>query len=216
MKKHGLLKMDLQHFAEKGKGLDDTEQGQGQGEDQGEGEGVQGENNGGDPVEDRKPVRTFTQEELDAIIADRLARERKKQEEKEKQLRDEAERKRLEENEEYKELAKKLQEQLEEKERAIAEQKEAVLKAKKETALSKAGYSAEQIKLLTKLVEGESDEEIEASIDTLKSTVPPATRPYADPGVGNGSKGEPKKKDLRDKGKSMYQRLKEKGKVRRR
>lgn len=194
-----LLRLNLQHFAEKEEVLDGEEV------KQPEGNG-KGEKDGGAPEKGAEP-RTFTQDELDAIIADRLLRERKKQADKEQELRDEAERKRLAENEEYKELADKLQAQLD------AQQAD-VLKVKKEGALTSAGYSEEQVGLLTKLVDGETDEEIKASIDVLKSTVPPV-KPYADPSAGNGQKQEPKKENLHDKGKSTYQRLKERGLIRR-
>lgn len=201
--KRNLLRMDLQHFAEQGEGQQEEEPKKDEEIEGGNGEGEKHEGESGKGSE----PKTFTQEEIDRIIADRLARERKKQEEKEQQLRDEAERKRLEENEEYKELAQKLQEQLD------AIQGDA-LKAKKEAALVKAGYSEGQAELFTKLVDGDTDEEIQASVDELKSTTPP-TKPYADPSTGNGHKQEPKKTDLQEKGKSTYQRLKERGLIRR-
>lgn len=151
--------------------------------------------------------KTFTQEQLDAIIADRLARERKKQEDAAQKLRDEAEQKRLKDNEEYKELADKLQAQLD----ALNEDAQ---KAKKEALLVKAGYTDEQVDKYLKYVEGATDEELLASLDALKADIPPKVK-YADPSAGNGAKQEPKKTDLHDKGVSMYQRLKAKGKIRR-
>lgn len=201
------LRLNLQFFAE------DHEEPKGDDNPQG------GDGGAGDDPDKKdgkgQEEKTFTQEELDAIISDRLARERKKQDEKEQKLRDEAERKRLEEQGEFKELADKRQEEIDRLQALLDSQKADALKAKKEAALVSAGYSEEQVGLLTKLVEGETEEEIKASLDLLKTTVPPA-KPYADPGVGNGQKQEPKKKDLQDKGKSAYQRLKEKGKIRRR
>lgn len=120
--------------------------------------------------------------------------------------RDEAERKKLEENEQYKELAEQLKAELE----TI---KSNALKAKKEALLAKAGYTDEQVTLLVNSLAGETDEELTESIEKLKTVIPPNHKPYADPSVGNGQKQEPKKTDLRDKGKSLYQRLKEKGKI---
>jgi hypothetical protein len=112
------------------------------------------------------------------------------------------------ENEQYKELAEQLQSELD-------EIKKAALNAKKESLLAKAGYTEEQIAKYAKYVEGETDEELEQSVEDLLKDIPPRTKTYADPHVYNGRKNEPKKTDLKDKGKSMYQRLKEKGKLRR-
>lgn len=158
--------------------------------------------------------KTFTQDQLDAIIADRLTRERKKQDEAAQKLRDEAEQTRLKENGEYKELADKRQEQVDLLQAQLDAQAADVLKAKKEALLVKAGYADEQVEKLSKYVEGATDEELAASIDALKADVPPKQK-FADPSAGNGTKVEPKKTDLRDKGISAYQRLKEKGKIRR-
>jgi hypothetical protein len=166
-----------------------------------------GENpTGGAPDKGAEP-KTFTQDQLDAIIADRLARERKKQEDAERKIREEAERKKLEENEEYKTLATKLQEQLD----AI---KGDALGAKKEALLAKAGYTQDQIEKYVKYVDGETDEQLSEAVEALKADIPPKPK-FADPSPGNGGKQEPKKTDLHDTGVSMYQRLKAKGKIRR-
>jgi hypothetical protein len=151
--------------------------------------------------------KTFTQEQLDAIIADRLARERKKREDAEKALRDDEERKRLADNQQYKDLADKLQAQLD----AI---KGDALGAKKEALLAKAGYTQDQIEKYVKYVDGETDEQLSEAVEALKADIPPKPK-FADPSPGNGGKQEPKKTDLHEKGKTMYQRLKEKGKIRR-
>lgn len=144
-----------------------------------------------------KPKLLYTQEDVERILEERLEQARRKQE-KEK----------LKENEQYKELAEQLQSELD-------EIKKAALNAKKESLLAKAGYTEEQIAKYAKYVEGETDEELEQSVEDLLKDIPPRTKTYADPHVYNGKKNEPKKTDLKDKGKSMYQRLKEKGKLRR-
>jgi hypothetical protein len=121
--------------------------------------------------------------------------------------REEAERKRLEEEGKYKEIAESLQAKLD------AIQGDA-LKAKKEALLVKAGYTEDQVAKYLKYVDGSNDDELTQAVEALKADIPPKPR-YADPGVGNGAKQEPKKTDLQEKGKTMYQRLKEKGKIRR-
>ena len=175
-------------------------------------EPTDGDNDEGAKLTDGEPEKiiepkTFTQDQLDAIIADRLVRERKKQEDAAQKLRDEAEQTRLKENGEYKDLADKLQAQLE----AI---KEDALNAKKEALLVKSGYTDEQVEKYLKYVHGATDEELLASLDALKADIPPKQK-FADPSAGNGTKQEPKKTDLHDKGTTMYQRLKAKGKIRR-
>src|SRR5690625_4287569 len=76
-----------------------------------------------------------------------------------------AKRKELEEQERYKEL---YEQALQEKEQARKE----ALSLRKIDGLRQAGYSGEQAKLLVKLVDGEDDETIKASVEQIKSTVP--------------------------------------------
>jgi hypothetical protein len=162
---------------------------------------------GDDPVKNDDP-RSFTQADIDRIVKERLDREKKKREAALEKQREEDERKRLEEKQEYKELYEKLQGDLE------TQRKEA-LKTKKESLLAQAGYSEEQASTLVKLVEGENDDELKASLESVKALFPPKKeKEYGDPNPGNGGRQTPKKKDLEEKGKSVYQRLKAKGKVR--
>jgi hypothetical protein len=164
-------------------------------------------NTGGDPdktADDKK----FTQDDIDRIVRERLEREKRKRDEALEKQKEEAERKRLEEEQKYKELYEKLQGDLE------TQRKEA-LQVRKESLLAQAGYSEEQAKTLVKLVEGEDDEALKASLENVKTLFPPKKeKEYGDPNPGNGGKQIPKKKNLEDKGKSVYQRLKAKGKVR--
>lgn len=144
----------------------------------------------GDTPEDK----SFTQEDIDRIVAERLARDRKSRE-------DAAERKRLEDEEQYKELANTYKQEIE----AL---KADALKAKKDDLLFKAGYTDVQVGLLRKLVEGETDEEILSSIENVKIAVPVETvKDYVDPGVGNGIKVKPDNVDQYDKGKSLFARI---------
>ena len=113
--------------------------------------------------------------------------------------RDEAERKKLEEQEQYKELADKYRQELE----AL---KQSMTKAKKEAVLAKAGYSAEQIQLLSNTLSAETDEELEAEVEKLKQIIPPAPA-YADPSVGNGKRQEPKVETKEDFGRAIARRL---------
>jgi hypothetical protein len=164
-------------------------------------------NTGGDPgntADDRK----FTQDDIDRIVRERLEREKRKRDEALKQQQEEAERKRLEEEQKYKELYEKLQQDLE-------AQKATALQVRKESMLAQAGYSEEQSKTLVKLIEGEDDDTLKASLESVKALFPPVKeKNYGDPNPGNGGKQVPKKKDLEEKGKSAYQRLKAKGKIR--
>ena len=195
LKKTKLLRMNLQTFAEQNEPNETTEETT---------EGADGNVTVEEP-ENNPEEKSFTQAELDKIIADRLARAEKKREEAVQKERDEAERKRLEEAQEYKTLAEQYKSELE-------TLKLDAVKAKKESLLTQAGYSGEQVALLSKLVDGDTDEDMAESIETLKSTVPPKPK-YVDPSAGNGNRDKPEQTDLEDEGKSLYQRLKAKGKI---
>lgn len=146
--------------------------------------------------------KTFTQAELDKIIADRLAREQKKRDEAIQKEREEAERKRLEEQEQYKELADQYRQELE----AI---KADALNAKKDALLAKAGYTDEQIAVLRNTVAGETDEELTKAIEGLKAVIAPK-KSYIDPSPLGGGDGKPKPKDGEDIARDLYERIKHK------
>lgn len=112
---------------------------------------------------------------------------------------EEAKRKELEEQNEYKTLYEQAVQQAEQAE------KEA-LGIKKSALLTQAGYSAEQTKLLSKLVEGETDEEISESIKLLQATIP-AQDNYGDPSAMNGRKDAPIPVDPIENGRNLFQRL---------
>jgi predicted transcriptional regulator len=121
--------------------------------------------------------------------------------------RDEAERKKLEEQNEYKALYEKAQAELE-------KLKMSALDAKKDALLAQAGYTSEQIERYRKYLTGENEDELKASLETLIADIPPKKIVGVDPSVGNNEKQQPKPKDAADVGRSIFQRLKEKGKIR--
>src|SRR5690625_4526549 len=112
---------------------------------------------------------------------------------------EEAKRKELEETEQYKELYEQALKQAE-------QAKQEALATKKSAMLAQAGYDDEQTKLLTKLVEGETDEEISESIKLLKATIP-AKDNYGDPSAFNGAKEKPKTVDAEEVGRNAVSRV---------
>src|SRR5690625_108391 len=149
--------------------------------------------------ENNTEEKTFTQAELDQIIADRLAREKKKRDDAVKAAEAEAERKRLEEQNDYKTLYEQAQQQAEQ---AKAE----ALGIKKSALRTQAGYSEEQAQLLVKLVEGDEDEAIAAAIKLLTATVPTQDT-YADPSASNGEKDKPVETDNEEVGRNAVSRV---------
>ena len=112
---------------------------------------------------------------------------------------EEAKRKELEETEQYKELYEQALKQAE-------QAKQEALATKKSAMLAQAGYDDEQTKLLTKLVEGETDEEISESIKLLKATIPTKDN-YGDPSAFNGAKEKPKTVDAEEVGRNAVSRV---------
>lgn len=122
----------------------------------------------------------------------------------------EAERKKLEEQNEFKTLYEQAQAKIAE----IESQANAVKRESTVTnLLVNAGYHGEQLERVRKYITGDTDEEISASLEELKKDIPPKSS-GVDPSVGNGAKQQPQQKDLGDEGRSLYQRLKAKGKIR--
>ncbi|MBO0602708.1 hypothetical protein I2483_13655 [Sporosarcina sp. E16_3] len=118
------------------------------------------------------------------------------------QAQEESERKRLEESENYKELAEKYREELE-------AQKVTALATRKQALITIAGYEGEQATLLTRLLEGSTDEELTESLEGLKKAFP-VKAAYVDPSGMNGGSGRPAAKDGEELGASMYERIKHK------
>src|SRR5690625_1128868 len=115
---------------------------------------------------------------------------------------EEAKRKELEETEQYKEL---YEQALQQAEQAKAE----ALNTRKSALLTKSGYSDEQAKLLLKLVDGETDEEITESIKQLQATIPTQDN-YGEPNPFNGAKEKPETIDADEIGATMFERVKNK------
>lgn len=107
--------------------------------------------------------KLFTQEELDKIIAERIGRERKKFEQ---QAADQPAGESENEEIDYKT-------KLEELRAERAELENQIVTSKKQNALVLAGYSLEQSTKYHQFLTGSTDEEIAASIEKLKSDVPP-------------------------------------------
>lgn len=146
-------------------------------------------------VDNRIPYERFKEKVDEAnALKEKLAEIERAQEE--------AKRKELEEQNEYKKL---YEQALKQAEQAKAES----LAIKKSAALVGAGYGDEQAKLLVKLVEGETDEEIAESIKLLKATIP-AQDNYGDPNPFNGAKEKPETIDADEIGASMFERVKNK------
>lgn len=146
-------------------------------------------------------VKTFTQEELEAIVKERLAREKRKADEKAEEARKEAERKALEEQGKYKDMYEQLQKDLE-------VQKANAVQAKKQALLIAEGYTKEQAERYVKFLEGETDEELATALATLKEDIPPKASGYVDPAnAGNGGKKNPDPVSAYDEAKELLKRL---------
>src|SRR5690625_1107588 len=115
---------------------------------------------------------------------------------------EEAKRKELEEQNEYKTLYEQALQQAE-------QAKQEVLSTKKNALLAQAGYGADQAKLLVKLVEGESDDEIFESIKLLQATIPVKDE-YGDPSAMNGAKDKPETVGADEVGAKVFERIKNK------
>ncbi|MEK3887263.1 capsid assembly scaffolding protein Gp46 family protein [Bacillus sp. FSL K6-3431] len=174
------LRLNLQHFADGGDDNPTTDE----------------------PVKDETPTEPkieFTQAELDALVQDRLARDRKKRE-------DEAERKRLEDESEYKTLYEQAQQKIAE----IETQAQAdALKAKKQALLIEAGYTAEKLTDALEFITGEDEESMKTSVERFIKLAPP-TPTYVDPSAGNGTKDTPETKDATEYGHELFARIKNK------
>lgn len=143
-------------------------------------------------AEEKREEKMFTQADVDRIVKERLERERRKREEALERERREAERKRLEEQQEYKKLYESL--------------KAEMLEAKKEALMAQAGYTEEQIRRYSKYVIGDSEEELKASLDELKSDIPPRPQ-YVDPAVSNPPTHRPAQKSGYEYGKELFERI---------
>ena len=114
-----------------------------------------------------KEERTFTQAELDKIIAERLEREAKKRKEAEANAREEAERDTLAKNQEWEKLAKKHESELLEAQQRL---KELELNELRTKAAAKFQLPLE----IAARLRGETLEELEKDAEGLKALIPDA------------------------------------------
>lgn len=150
-----------------------------------------------EPVNDPTADNTIPYDRFKQKVDEANALKKKLADIEDKQKADE--KKQLEEQNEYKELYERTLEQME------TYQADA-LNAKKGEILTQAGYTKEQIEVLRGTVTGETDEEITASVESLKSVITPAPT-YADPSVGNSAKKAPAKKDLKQIGRESVEKF---------
>src|SRR5690625_1012800 len=185
MDKQELLRLNLQHFAEQDEDTTNID----------EATSTDGSLNTEEQKEvdnQRIPYDRFKAKVDEAnALKEKLAKIERQQEE--------AKRKELEETEQYKELYEQALKQAE-------QAKQEALATKKSAMLAKAGYDDEQTKLLTKLVEGDTDEEISESIKLLQATCPVQDN-FGDPNAFNGAKAKPKTVDAEELGRSAVSRV---------
>lgn len=162
-------------------------------------------NNGGEPE------KRFTQEDIDRIVKERIDRERKKAEAEIAKEREESERKKLEEQNEFKSLYEK---EKAEKEAVLKEAEATKLESLRTNLLVNAGYTGEQLERVRKYIVGADEDALKASLEELKQDIPPKSG-GVDPNVNNPQRQQPQQKDLADEGRSIYDRLKAAGKIRR-
>lgn len=137
------------------------------------------------------PAPTYTQEDIDRIVGERLAREKQKTEKAVAEAKAESERKKLEESNEFKTLYESVQAELaQERQQAQAER----LNAKKQSLLLEAGYPADKIADLLDFVTGDDEEAVKASVEKLIRVAPPKAAPI-DPQGGRGQRQAPPQSD---------------------
>jgi len=196
MLKDKWLKLDLQTFSDNPEGAEDITDKDSTNEEGGANDsstGTQNTDTSSDNTASQKiPYDRFKAkvDEANALKAKLDAIEAEKEAEKTKQL---------EEQNEYKTLYEQAIAQ-------VAEFKQEAVNTKKRSLLQQVGYNDEQVAQLLKLVDGDSDDAIALSVETIKATFPvkPA---YVDPSVDNGMKQKPATKDATDLGRSLYERL---------
>lgn len=121
------------------------------------------------------------------------------------------EREELESQNNYKQLYDTL---LADTEKLKAQAEAATLEKAKTDLLVKAGYTGEQLDRVRKYLQGTDEASLKASLDEVKADIPPKSV-GVDPSAGNTPNHPPKQKDPADTGRSLYQRLKEAGKIKR-
>lgn len=186
-----LLRLNLQYFADEKEGNEDPNPSD-ETLNPDEGETKQGEP--GNPI----PYDRFKEkvDEVNALKAKLEALE---------QADTEAKRKELEEQEKYKELYEDALEQLS-KASKVAVEKD------RESALRQAGYGDEQVELLSKLVEGNTEDEIAESVKKLLDSFP-VKKQYVDPSVDQTKRQKPDAVEGEDVGRSLFEKLAGSGRI---
>lgn len=145
-----------------------------------------------------KEEKLFTQEEVNAIISERLARDKRKRDE-------ESEKRRLEEQGEYKQLLEKANETIAEYER-----KEALaLRSKTITEkLLEKGVKHEDVPRYARYVDKmvETDEDIEQAVNTVYEDLN-LSHIYSDPAAGFGESKQREQKSATEYGAELFKKL---------
>ena len=169
------------------------------------GNAPQGTEAGGEQPADKTPneptpeEKKFSQADVERMIGERLARDRKKREE-------EAEQQRLLDEQKYKELYEQSQAKQAELETQI---RQAELDRTKTELVVGAGYAPEKVEFIKSILHGDDTESLTAALDVLKANFPP-TPAHVDPNAGNGHRNEPAPVKDTEYGKSLYDRIKRK------
>ena len=82
--------------------------------------------------------------------------------------------------------------------------------AMKQAKLKALGYTDEQAERYKTHIDGETNEEIKASVFALSLDVPPPADSFGDPSLMNGAKVKPATKDYADIGREAYKRVRNK------
>ncbi|UBH21882.1 hypothetical protein LAU42_08890 [Macrococcus armenti] len=144
--------------------------------------------------------KKFTQEDIDRIVKERLARAKKDADEA-------AEKARLEEQGQYKELLDKANEEIESlrAEKAKAEREQSI-----NSKLLAKGLTSEEVIKYSKYVDklAETDEELDTAIeDVYNDFVAAKQAAYKDPNAGFGGKKETEQKGDDEVGRELFNRL---------
>lgn len=160
-----------------------------------------------EPIQQEEPKIEFTPEQqaaIDAIVKERVAREKRKAEEEKHRIEQEA---KLKEQGEFQKLLEAKENELKQLQESV---KQAEIKQLKTSLLADAGYSKEQLEFAMKNLEGETEDELKLSLESLKAIFAPKQEEIGFPSsTGNGVKHEPKPKGDEELGREMARRIKE-------
>jgi len=130
--------------------------------------------------EPAQPERTFTQQDVDRIINERIAKERTKAESMAAKAREEAERKAAEEQGRYQELYEAAQKRIADTEARLHAAEIASIKREVAARLNMPIALAQRL-------QGEDEATIEADAKELMAALPKPTAPNINSGTGNGA-----------------------------